>query len=130
VVVADDQPRMLEAIAAILERSFDVVDLVSTGTTALESTLNLEPDLVILDISMPGMTGIEVARKLRRSASTAKIVFLTIHQDAQILANCLAAGGLGYVVKELMDSDLIPAMNEALSDRIFVSHLFSAAISP
>ncbi len=122
VLVADDQPRMLEVVAELLEKSFDVVDAVSDGQAALEATLKDEPDLVVLDISMPGMSGIEVARELRKSASRARIVFLTVHEDAQILAKCLVAGGLGYVLKELMDSDLIPAMNEALAGRVFVSH--------
>ncbi len=72
---------------------------------------------------MPEMNGIEVARELTKQHSKAKIVFLTVHEDSDILATCLAAGGLGYVVKLLMDSDLIPAMNEALAGRIFVSRL-------
>jgi DNA-binding NarL/FixJ family response regulator len=125
VVVADDQPRMLEVAAELLGESFEVIDLVSDGRTALEATLKLEPDLVVLDISMPGMNGIEVARELRKNTSGARIVFLTIHEDAQILADCLAVGALGYVVKELMDSDLIPAMNEALAGRVFVSRFSS-----
>jgi DNA-binding NarL/FixJ family response regulator len=99
----------------------EVVGMVTNGRTALDSTLALKPDLVILDISMPGMSGIEVAKELRRCESSAKIIFLTVHQDPDILATCLAAGGLGYVVKLLMDTDLIPAMHEALSDRVFVS---------
>ena len=129
VLVADDQPRMLEAVAAILEESFDIVDLVSDGQSALAATLRLEPDLIVLDISMPGMNGLEVARQLRQRNSRAKIVFLTIHEDALIVVSCLVAGGLGYIVKELMDSDLIPAMNEALAGRIFVSHFSSEVIS-
>jgi DNA-binding NarL/FixJ family response regulator len=130
VVVADDQPRMLEVEAELLGESFEVIDLVSDGRAALEATLKLEPDLVVLDISMPGMNGIEVAKELRKNASRAKIVFLTIHEDAQILASCLATGALGYVVKELVDSDLIPAMNEALAGRVFVSRFSSEPIAP
>jgi len=121
VLVADDLTPVLTAVAKILDRAFDVVGMVTNGRTALDSTLALKPDLVILDISMPGMSGIEVAKELRRCESGAKIIFLTVHQDPDILATCLAAGGLGYVVKLLMDTDLIPAMHEALSDRVFVS---------
>ena len=121
VLVADDLTPVLRAVAKILEKSFDVVGMVTNGQTALDSALALKPDLVILDISMPGMSGIEVAKELRKCESCAKIVFLTVHEDPDILATCLAAGGLGYVVKVLMDTDLIPAMNEALADRVFVS---------
>jgi DNA-binding NarL/FixJ family response regulator len=70
---------------------------------------------------MPGMSGIEVTRELRKRRTKAKVVFLTVHEDSDILATCLAAGGLGYVVKVLMETDLILAMNEALAGREFVS---------
>jgi DNA-binding NarL/FixJ family response regulator len=123
VLVADDLSPVLSAVAALLPESFDLVGMVSDGRTALETTLELKPDLVILDISMPEMNGIEVARELRKQHSNAKIVFLTVHEDSDILATCLAAGGLGYVVKLLMDSDLISAINEALAGRVFVSRL-------
>jgi len=121
VLVADDQARMLDVVASLLEELFDVIGLVSDGRAALEAALALEPDLVVLDISMPGMSGIEVARELRQRSNRAIIVFLTVHEDVQIMASCLAAGGLGYIVKEFMDSDLIPALNEALAGRVFVS---------
>ena len=101
--------------------SFDIVGKACDGTTALEAILTLDPDVAVLDISMPGMSGIEVARELRSRGTKAKIVFLTVHEDPDILATCIAAGGLGYVVKVLMETDLIPAMNEALAGREFVS---------
>jgi DNA-binding NarL/FixJ family response regulator len=115
----------LDIVVALLGQSFDVIGLVSDGQAALEATLKLKPDLVVLDISMPGMSGIEVARKLRKRGNSAKIVFLTVYEDSQILANCLAAGGLGYVLKELMDSDLVSAMHDALAGRVFVSRFSS-----
>jgi DNA-binding NarL/FixJ family response regulator len=95
VLVADDLSSVLSAVAALLSESFDLVGTVSDGRTALETTLDLKPDVVILDISMPEMNGIEVARELRKQHSKAKIVFLTVHEDSDILATCLAAGGLG-----------------------------------
>jgi DNA-binding NarL/FixJ family response regulator len=83
--------------------------------------LKLQPDLVVLDISMPLMSGIEVAQELTRRSSKAKIVFLTVHEDADILKACLAAGGLAYVLKVFMEADLVPAMNEALAGHVFTS---------
>jgi DNA-binding NarL/FixJ family response regulator len=121
VLVADDLTAVLNEIAALLGNQFEIVDMVLDGRAALEETLKLEPDLVVLDISMPEMSGIEVARELKSQHSKAKIVFLTVHQDSDILATCLAAGGLGYVLKVFMDTDLIPAMDEALAGRVFVS---------
>jgi DNA-binding NarL/FixJ family response regulator len=122
VLVADD---LTPVVAALLRESFDVVGMVSDGQAALESTLKLSPDLVVLAISMPGMSGIQVAQELKRRGNNAKIVFLTDHEGSDILATALAAGGRGYVAKVLMDTDLIPAINEALADGVFVSRLSS-----
>ncbi|HKN24241.1 MAG TPA: response regulator transcription factor [Candidatus Acidoferrum sp.] len=122
VVLADDLTPVLSTVAKLLNGSFEIVGMVSDGVSALEATLTLDPDVAVLDISMPGMSGIEVARELKKRGSNAKIVFLTVHEDSDILATCRAAGGLGYVVKVLMETDLIPAINEALAGREFVSH--------
>ncbi len=130
VLVADDQTQVLSAVTTLLKDSFDIIGRVSDGLAAVETVRKLKPDLLVLDISMPGMNGIDVARELKKSNSATKIVFLTVHEEPDILANCFAAGGLGYVVKVLMDSDLIPAMNEALAGRVFVSRFSSLQESP
>jgi DNA-binding NarL/FixJ family response regulator len=126
VLLADDLLPVLNAVAQLVGKSFEIVGMVSDGPTALRATLALQPDLVVLDISMPGMSGIEVARELRRVHNKAKVVFLTVHEDADILATCQEAGGLGYVVKVLMETDLIPAMEDALHGREFVSRFPSS----
>ena len=125
VLLADDLAQVLSAAAALLERQFEIVDMVTDGTTALERAMTLSPDLVVLDISMPGMSGIEVARELKKRGNKARVVFLTVHEDSDILATCFAAGALGYVVKVLMQTDLLLAMNDALADRPFVSRFSS-----
>lgn len=122
VLVAAD---LTPVVAALLRESFDVVGMVSDGQAALESTLKLSPDLIVLVITMPGMSGIEVAEELKRRGNNVKIVFLTVHEDSDTLARALAAGGLGYVAKVRMDIDLIPAINEAFAGRVFVSRLSS-----
>lgn len=121
VVLADDLALVLSAVSKLLDPSFDIVGTASDGTKALRAVLELDPDVAVLDISMPGMSGIEVARELRDRGVRAKIVFLTVHEDPDILATCMGAGGLGYVVKVLMETDLIPAIQEALAGREFVS---------
>jgi DNA-binding NarL/FixJ family response regulator len=130
VLVADDLTPVLSAVAELLRGAFEVVGMVSDGRAALEAVLALDPDLAVLDISMPGMSGIDVARELNRRGSSARIVFLTVHEDTDILETCLSAGGLGYVVKVFMDTDLIPAMNEALAGRVFISRFPSQQNSP
>ena len=130
VLMAGDLASVLSAVEALLRESFEIVGMVSDGQTALESTMKQEPDLVVLDISMPGMSGIEVARELKRRGNHAKIVFLTVNEDSDILGTALAAGGLGFVAKVLLDTDLIHAMNEALAGRVFVSRLSSQQDTP
>jgi DNA-binding NarL/FixJ family response regulator len=125
VLLADDIVSLLDAVTELLHENFDVVGRVSDGQKALDDTMALQPDLIVLDISMPGMSGIEVARELKRRGNKAKIVFLTVHEDSDIIATCLAVGGLGYVAKVLMETDLIPAMNSALAGRPYVSRFSS-----
>ena len=121
VLIADDLPPVLATVASLLEKTFDVVAMEADGQAALGAAIKLEPDLLVLDISMPILSGIEVAQELKRLGNRAKIVFLTVHEDPDILNACHAAGGLGYVIKVRMDSDLIPAMEEALAGRQFSS---------
>jgi len=125
VVLADDVAQVLSAVSALLKEKFEIVATVTDGQAAFDATLALTPDLVVLDISMPGLSGIDVARELKKRGNRAKIVFLTVHEDADILATCFAAGGLGYVAKVLMETDLVAAMNDALADRPFVSRFSS-----
>lgn len=121
VLIADDLAPVVETIRALLIDKYDVVGTAVDGRTALDASLRHKPELTILDISMPGMSGIEVATELRRRGDVSKIVFLTVHEDLDIVKACQAAGGLGYVIKVRMDSDLIPAMEAALDDRRFCS---------
>jgi DNA-binding NarL/FixJ family response regulator len=120
--VAEDLSPVLTTVVALLRESFDIVGAVSDGQAALQETLKLNPDVVVLDISMPLMSGIEVAQELKKAGNKARIVFLTVHEDTDILNTCHAAGGLGYVVKLLMETDLLPAINEALAGHMFTSN--------
>jgi DNA-binding NarL/FixJ family response regulator len=121
VVIADDLAPVLTAVAGLLQEPFQVVGMASDGKAALDLILRLEPALAVLDVTMPVMSGIEVAEELRNRGNKAKIVFLTVHEDTDIFKACQEAGGLGYVVKLSMNSDLIPAMKEALAGRTFTS---------
>jgi DNA-binding NarL/FixJ family response regulator len=130
VILADDVAQVLSAVAALVKGKFEIVAMVTDGQAAFDATLALAPDIVVLDISMPGLSGIDVARELKKRGNRAKIVFLTVHEDADILATCLAVGGLGYVVKVLMETDLVVAMHDALADRPFVSRFSSPLDTP
>ena len=121
VILADDHAEFLAAAAQLLEPEFEVIKTVSNGQAAVEEATRLEPDLLVLDIGMPALNGIEAARKLKADGSHAKIVFLTVHHDGDYVRAAQAASGLGYVVKPRLASDLKTALREALAGRSFVS---------
>jgi DNA-binding NarL/FixJ family response regulator len=120
-VLADDHADVLAAALRILEPEFEVVAAVSDGQAGVEEASRLEPDLLVLDIGMPLLNGIEAARKLRAAGCGAKIVFLTVHDDGDYMRAAQAAGALGYVVKPRLALDLNRALREALAGRSFVS---------
>lgn len=122
VIVADDHPDMLKAVVRLLECEYEVVTTVRDGAAALEAVAVLTPDVVVLDISMPVLTGIEVARRLKTSGSNVRIVFLTVHEDPDFAQESLEAGGWAFVTKSRMTTDLRLAISEALAGRLFVSH--------
>jgi len=95
--------------------------MVNDGKSLVSEAQRLQPDVIVLDIAMPLLTGIEAARELHKAGSQAKLVFLTIHQDLAFVRGCFAEGGLGYVTKSRLVTDLIPAIHEALSNHTFVS---------
>jgi DNA-binding NarL/FixJ family response regulator len=98
-----------------------VVGAVKDGRAALEAARTLRPDVIVLDISMPGMSGLEVAGRLHRAGSTAALVILTVHDEEEVVLAARAAGAIGYVVKPRLASDLTLAVHEALAGRPFVS---------
>src|SRR5262249_825767 len=118
---ADDHEDFLGITARLLERESYVVQAVRDGQELLDEVARLEPDVLVLDISMPVLSGIEAARHLKAKGCQAKIVFLTLHQDTDYVQAALAAGGVGYVVKSRLVSDLLLALREALAGRSFVS---------
>ena len=119
--MVDDNEAMLARAAAVLKRGCLVVGAVKDGPMALEAAQSLQPDVIVLDISMPGMSGLDVALSLRKAASTAAVVFLTVHDEEEFVEAARAAGGLGYVVKPRIAADLMVAVREAVAGRPFVS---------
>jgi len=121
VLLADDHAEFACLAQQLIEPEFDVVKTFENGQAVVEQFDVLHPDLLVLDISMPGINGIEAAQRLRARDHTTKIIFLTVHKDPDYLRSALATGALGYVVKDRLASDLIPALRAALAGRRFVS---------
>ena len=105
----------------MLEPAFEIIGSVSNGQSLFDTAMRLKPDVVVTDISMPILNGIEVAAQLRKSGCASKIVFLTVHSDPDFMQACLSIGAVGYVTKPRMATELAHAIREALVGRVFVS---------
>ena len=121
VLLADDHRGMLEHVLLLLQASFRVVGTAANGRDLVSAALRLQPDVIVLDVTMPTLTGIEAAHELRGAGLCSKIVFLTVHQELEFVEACLEEGALGYVTKCRVRTDLIPAINEALFGHRFIS---------
>lgn len=121
IVLADDAPEILAAVSELLQRDFDVVGWAQNGAQILAAVTALNPDLVVLDISMPVLNGIQAASRLKEMGCTAKIVFLTIHQDQDYMEAAFSAGAEGYVFKSRIATDLVPAIKGVLRGYKFTS---------
>jgi len=121
ILLADDHAEFLAAVVRHLEPHFEILRTVGDGRMVIAEAARLVPDLIVLDISMPLMNGIEAARQLKVAGSAAKIVFLTVHADLDYVRAALGSGALGYVLKSELASDLLPCLREVLLDRSFVS---------
>lgn len=120
ILLADDHPHLLEAATTLLAPHFDVVGTVSDGGTLVSDALRLNPDVIVADITMPVLSGIDAVRKLRQMGSSARLVFLTIHSEEEFMNACKAEGALGYVLKTKMKTQLIPAILAALAGESYM----------
>jgi len=121
VLLADDHKAMLYHVARMLEPNFDVVGTVTDGRALVEAAARLKPDVLILDISMPVLSGLEVARELKNIGCQAKIVFLTVHEEPDFINESFASGASAYVIKPRLATDLVLAIREALAGHTFIS---------
>ena len=123
VLLADDNKEILDRVTTLLAAGCDVIGAVRDGRQALEAAQDLKPNILVLDISMPVMNGIETAHRLKEAGAKARIIFLTVHDDPDFAKEALETGALGYVLKTRMASDLMAAINEVHAGRTFVSPL-------
>jgi DNA-binding NarL/FixJ family response regulator len=121
VLLVDDHPAVLRQTIKLLAGEFRVVAALQNGAQLDAAVREHRPEIVVLDITLPGASGLDLARRLTDSACAARIVFLTVHADADFLRAAFDAGAIGYVVKARLASDLLPALRAALADRRFVS---------
>ena len=123
VLLVDDHPPVLMQISSLLSGEFDVAGMADDGEAMVAGAAELKPDVIVADITMPHLDGLEASRRILKEQPTLPIVLLTMQNDRQIMQQALRAGVRGYVLKLTAGEDLIPAMHEALEGRVFVSPL-------
>ena len=124
VLLADDHDAIVSQVRAVLGDEFEVVGAVKNGREAVTEVKRLDPDVLVIDISMPILDGLEAASQLRSRRRT-KIVFLTVHEDEDFVAAAFSAGASAYVTKGDLVTDLVPAIRDALEWRIYISNSIS-----
>ena len=120
-IVIDDHPQIISAVTQLLRGSYDIVATSSTGSEGIEAIAAFKPDVVVLDISMPDLSGIEVAQRLKTMHSHTRIVFLTVHADSDYVKEAFAVGANGYVLKSDLLADLPMALKQAFGGDHFIS---------
>jgi len=121
VLLADDHVALLEAERTLLSPYFEVVETVVDGAALVSAAGRLLPDVIVTDISMPILNGIDAVHRLQASGSTSKIVFLTVRREKEFVEACMQAGALGYVQKVNMKHHLVPAIKAALVGQYYIS---------
>jgi DNA-binding NarL/FixJ family response regulator len=123
VLIADDHVLVMEGLRKILEAECEIVGAVEDGRSLLKVALELKPAIVLLDISMPLLNGVEAARVLVKTVPSAKLIFVTMHADATYVTQAFRAGASGYVLKRCASKELLFAIREVLKGRTYITPL-------
>lgn len=116
-MIVDDSALMRQAIEIILNSQCEVVASVPDGETAITAAAGLAPELVLLDISMPGVNGLEAARQIKRASPITTILFVSEHEEKSYVEAGFSAGGSGYVVKSKLTAELLPAIQSVMAGK-------------
>jgi DNA-binding NarL/FixJ family response regulator len=121
VLLADDHETILAQVRSVLNNEFDVVGAVTNGQDAVKEVQRLDPDVLVIDISMPILNGLQAVSQLQSGKCKTKVVFLTVHEDQDFVAAAFSVGASGYVTKSRVTTDLVPAIRDAIEGRTYIS---------
>jgi len=121
ILIADDHSLILEGLRGLLHTSYEIVAEISDGQSLVDAAIRLNPDLVISDVSMPGLSGIEATIEMRKHLPLLKVLMLTMHRDTAYLASALKAGATGYVLKTAAYEELLEAVASVLRGEVYIS---------
>ncbi len=125
VLLADDHTLLLEAFKRLLEPDYSVVGAVSDGRALLSAATRLKPDVIVLDIAMPLLNGLDAARQLKKTMPAIKLIFLTMNEDPDLATEAFCIGASGYLLKTSAAAELTKAIEEALCGRSYVTPLIT-----
>jgi DNA-binding NarL/FixJ family response regulator len=125
VIIADDHALVAEGIRQVLQAEFDVLECVNDGAALVAAAERLHPDVVVTDVAMPKLSGLEAIRALRKHGNRASAIVVTMHADPFLTAAAISAGASGYVLKHAASDELILAIREVLAGRTYISPLCS-----
>ena len=120
-ILADDHTLVAEALHGLIAAQFDVVATVADGHALLASALTLKPDVIVVDVAMPLLNGLEACRQLKQKMPGVKLVFLTMNEDSELAVEAMKSGASGYVLKKSAASELLQAMQAALRGKSYLT---------
>lgn len=123
ILLADDHKMFSQGLRTLLEDEFELVGVVADGQALVEEAIRLAPDVIVVDISMPVLNGLDAVRQLKKQRVAAKVIFLTMHADDRLLAEAFRCGGSGYVLKQSAGEELIEAIKQVLAGQKYVTPL-------
>jgi len=124
-LIADDHVMFAQGLVSLLRDEFDLLGTAGNGEELVEATLRLEPDVILVDISMPVLNGFDAVRRIRASGSRTNIIFLTMHDDATLLAEAFRCGASGYILKHAAGEELANAIRVVARGNNYVSPLLT-----
>jgi len=130
VMLADDHTLVLEALSALLRPEFGIIGIFNDGAAALAAARELRPDILLLEVDLPGIDGIELVRELRRAGSEVRCVFVTQRADPVRARECLNAGACGYVLKDASPAELVEGVRKVAGGGIYVTAQIEALLGP
>lgn len=125
-LLADDHVMFAQGLQSLLGDEFDLLGTAGNGEELVAATMRLQPDVILVDISMPVLNGFDAVRRLRKDGSQARIIFLTMHDDATLVAEAFRCGGSGYILKQAAGEELVSAIKEVADGNKYVSPLLTS----